>query len=51
MNCPKCNAEMIPAELEQISGNAVFESWQCPVCGFRKEIKREKRKTFPKINY
>gem|GEM_PF-3253888 len=42
MICPKCGAEMHRVGFEGIVGSQVLEEWECPVCGFHTQRKREK---------
>jgi len=42
MKCPMCSAEMHRAGLEQPAGEEIAEDWQCPVCGYRTTIKKQK---------
>ena len=44
MKCPRCNVEMTSAELEKMFENEIWESWQCPACGYSTEIKKERPK-------
>lgn len=48
MKCPKCKAEMLKTEFEQLVGDEIFESWQCSVCGYRIEIKKDRKATMQK---